>query len=375
MPGLGSISRIFGLMLIAVALLYILLKKNIKEPSLLVVLFGVFVIWGILSFFWGANPSRSISRFITNLQLLAMIWLIWELCDSKEDFLRLMQAFVLGLFVSIYDMLSVYLSFDYGYDRITAGEFNANQIAIYLALGIPFAWYMLLQNRRTIFYWFNAVYLPLAAFCLILTGSRTGMIVGLVGLSIIPFTFFRLNVTGKKTILALFAGILIFMTFNYQQIMPNIEHNIERLIETQQQIEGGHISGRGSIWRAGVRVFTENPIMGVGSGSFGISIIEYHGRHMSAHNTYLAVLVEGGMIGFIIFLFVLLVVFIPVLYIDPLDRIFYAILFATILIAMLPLHLEADKVLWTVLAFFQANAFIIIKNGGFRVVHRQIESS
>ena len=188
---------------------------------------------------------------------------------------------------------------------------------------------------------------------------------------IIPLTFFKLNIEGRRKVVSFLFVVLIFIAFSYQKIIPNIEHNIERITQTQEQIEGGQFSGRGNIWKSGLVVFSDNAFFGVGTGSYGRAITEHYGRAMGAHNTYLSVIVESGIIGIALFLLILTVAIFPVSFVNYTQKVFYTIIMLTLLVSMMPAHLETDKVLWFALSLFQGGAFLALRNGEFGVIIRE----
>ncbi len=70
--------------------------------------------------------------------------------------------------------------------------------------------------------------------------------------------------------------------------------------------KGGYTLGeRMDYWKAGLRMFPRNPIIGNGFNSFGLLYPQYRlpgaNETRSAHNNYLQVLVETGVVGFVFF--------------------------------------------------------------------------
>jgi O-antigen ligase len=371
--GLGTISRLFGLLLVGVAIIYILNKKNVKEPSILLIVTLIFIVWGLLSYLWSIHQPTTISRFVTYIQLFAMLWLIWELCDSKKDYHILMRVFVLGLFISIYDMINLYFSYNPTDFRIAATGFNPNRIAVYLAVGIPVAWYLFLNHKKGLLYWVYLSYIPLAMFCIILTASRTGLVVGIVALLIVPFTILALN--DKKIIGFLLFSIVLVATITVisSDIYSNIERNIERLATTTDGIESGEFGGRGIIWKEGVSIFKEYPLRGVGLGAGRIALGDRLGREERApHSAYISLLTDVGLIGFILFYQILIIALLPIFYIslNYTHKIFYIFLIITLLVAMIPSSLENDKVMWFILSLFQCYGYLLFKYGKFKIIKR-----
>jgi O-antigen ligase len=75
----------------------------------------------------------------------------------------------------------------------------------------------------------------------------------------------------------------------------------ERLSTIPNELRQGTLTGRTVIWGAGLEVFRAHPFLGVGAAAFRYSV----GRALSeanvAHNTFLSILVEQGVIGFSLF--------------------------------------------------------------------------
>ena len=63
------------------------------------------------------------------------------------------------------------------------------------------------------------------------------------------------------------------------------------------------MNGRETLWTAALEGFDENPILGIGAGRF----MEWSGLPTNAHNAYLQVLCEQGIIGFFLFVVPLIV--------------------------------------------------------------------
>jgi O-antigen ligase len=120
------------------------------------------------------------------------------------------------------------------------------------------------------------------------------------------FAFLLFNWKGKLAIVALIlASMIIFLTLfeNYR--------GIERFQELKTQdelLETRAVKIRLEIATIGLMLFLENPIMGVGSGSFRSETqgmgTEYNGylwAGIAPHNMYTQIIAELGIIGFLLF--------------------------------------------------------------------------
>ena len=87
------------------------------------------------------------------------------------------------------------------------------------------------------------------------------------------------------------------------QFLP--ESLTQRLFQTSEQISERDFSGRGYIWQRGWNAFlqTDAQIQGTGLKTFRTLLAQtYDGWSKAPHNTYLSTLIELGIIGFTIFL-------------------------------------------------------------------------
>lgn len=362
-PGIGTFSRLIGFASLGVALLVIILYKRVSEFPLIIIFMVLFITWNLFTYLWSIHPPRTFSRIITYSQLLAMVWLIWELCRDKNDGLLIMQAYILGAYIAIVDMLLNYFTGQSDSFRIVATGFNPNWLAISFGIGIPVAWHLIFEFKNKILFIFNLLYLPLAMFCVILTASRGGLITTLFACSIIPLSFLQLGRNPKYVItmslLFIFALIPILSTDTFL----NLGQNIERLTSTPEMIHEGRMTGRENIWRAGYTVFSENALLGVGSGCFSMSVESVFGTARAAHNAYLSVLVDAGIIGFLLFLAIIIISLTPNFNLPYNDKIFFIILIAALLIGLIPANMEANKVTWFVFGILTTKSVYLIRNG------------
>jgi len=113
--------------------------------------------------------------------------------------------------------------------------------------------------------------------------------------TILPFSFFAFNSTQFK----LHEG---------GQKENVLKERIKSIIDTSETSNQGRIA----IWKATLRSMAQNPVLGVGIGNFP-TILELNPTAIkagaSAHNLFLNVFAELGMLGFIIFLLMLYEVF------------------------------------------------------------------
>jgi O-antigen ligase len=125
---------------------------------------------------------------------------------------------------------------------------------------------------------------------------------------------------------------------------------MKRLSTTGTEIEDKRFGGRFTLWKAGVHAFVHRPVMGYGVGGFVRSITpELGDRALVAHNSFLSVLVEEGLIGLWLYLTMVVSVYFSIRRLPRIERRFAFIMFATLLTAMMPLTWEDQKAAWLIM--------------------------
>jgi len=132
-------------------------------------------------------------------------------------------------------------------------------------------------------------YLPASFAAILLTASRSGLLLGVAALTGCGIAAFRwhskaLMVATASVVLAA-AGIL--------GLAPT--GTLYRLGTATEAREYGDLNQRVNIWSAGLRAFESAPMIGHGAGSF-VSASKVAPED-TAHNTTLSTLVEGGLCG------------------------------------------------------------------------------
>jgi O-antigen ligase len=124
---------------------------------------------------------------------------------------------------------------------------------------------------------------------------------------------------------------------------------VQRLATTGESVEDLSIGGRFRIWKAGANAFARRPLMGYGVSSFKTAVTPDLGANTQiAHNSYVSVLVEEGLIGFLLYSLLLFSILLAILKLPRPERRFALILYFTTLVSMLPLTLEDHKAIWVV---------------------------
>jgi O-antigen ligase len=184
----------------------------------------------------------------------------------------------------------------------------------------------------------NFSYLPLALVTALLTGSRTSLF------AIVPAAIFIL--WPKKVVISQFIlrfVILVVSILLYLAFLPS--SIIERLASASTSISSGDIGGRVILWQETIASFIQHPIFGSGSGTLNTIIGGL------SHQTFLSILAETGLIGFVLFMCILAIVVNQAVRLPKGYSGLWLSSFFVWFIAVLSLSFEFRKVTWIFFSF------------------------
>jgi len=200
-----------------------------------------------------------------------------------------------------------------------------NAVAYIVIIFSPLGYFYLQKD------WQKAIYAILLIFLMLLNGSRTGAIVSIIqsGLIIILSNsnlsrYFKLTIIILVLLISLFniepvRKSLGYAVFGYNQRLGILLKDPELVLRTDKS----WLIRRAQVQK-GKQIFAEHPILGIGYSNFtkydvnidllkiGIykKLSKKSVQNRSAHNTYVAILAETGILGFfsIVLLFITLLV-------------------------------------------------------------------
>lgn len=353
--GLGPVARGVGLLAAGSWFGVVLATGRMRRPHPFHLVVLLFLLWNVISLIWSVNTDETLDNLETYVQLAIMVFLIWDLHTTPRKIRIGLQAYVLGAFVTVWSVISNYLA------GITTGQsgrysgfdFNENGLAMILVIGMCIAWYLAINSSQSteneqpwerFLRFVNYVFVPLAIFSVILTASRTALF------SMAPFVWFMLGSVSRLKIssrLLLTVGMITALIL-LQPLVP--QTSLDRLGTTSTELTDGDLNGRRQIWAAGIDAFLERPITGMGSGVFRTVA-----GGKVAHNTYLSILTEIGIVGFALFLGMLLVSLYQVKYQTKWMVSLWFTVFLTWAIGVSSMSWEYRKPTWLIMAFVLTN--------------------
>jgi O-antigen ligase len=303
---LGESFSLAKLTAIIVLLIWALIGFPMPKSKMLDA-FYVLLGYAILSALWGIDISNSFNQILTFLipSILVAVAMSSSIND-KDDIALYMIGYVIGCVIAA--MSGMYFrnsilndAITNGQERLTAFGADQNALAFLLTMGIVclLSYYSSGKSKKV-----RAVVLGgIGVFLLMIlsTGSRTGLVMASIVIAGFLLSQRNFNVFFIFTILII-AAIPFLISYLPQSI-------IERFMETDQLVSSGNFSDRGDIWSRAIDALShQNFVLGVGYSNFKTMFKISFGETWASHNTYLTYLAEFGVLGFFVFLYVLIVI-------------------------------------------------------------------
>lgn len=342
---IGSLAKVVGLIVAAFWAATVLIEGKFRKPHLFHGVVLLFILWNFVSIFWSPETGSTIQRVKTYSQIFLLVLIFWEVFQKPENLMAGLQAYVYGAYVPIASTIYNYINGNMAvaYEgRYSATGVNAVDLALILMMGLPVAMQLFFAagegKKGGILKLINLAYIPLAIFSIILTGSRTSLI------AVIPFGIFLVGTQKIKfdRKLLVFAILLISLL----AMLPFIPQSVtSRLSTLGSSIEAGDLGGRVALWWQAIAVFSNHPLLGLGGGTLDSAI------GSAAHNTFISILAETGIVGTILFFMILAIVFFQAMNIPNGNSGLWVAIFLTWAIGVCSLSWEFRKLTWLFLNF------------------------
>lgn len=300
---------------------YFLKKTKLDLP---LILFSLIL---ILSLFISKTKVASLQEFIIFLSYILIFFLITNNLDRKADFNSFIHLFfIISSLVSIYTIIQYYGIDPYLKDlhSLTSTIGQKNWISNYLAMIFPvlFSYFLLEQTKKNKIIYF--VLLVVLYTTLMICQSR-GIWISIIFTVlfaiyiIIKFKFYQILNRNKKWLFLLLITFLI-ITIIYSTDNPLNKSAItvpQRAISTFDE-QDPSINTRLLMWKTTFEIIKEKPLLGSGIGTFKMNYLDYQaeflkdnpyyvkysGKAGEAHNEYLQIWAELGIIGLGLFLLI-----------------------------------------------------------------------
>ncbi len=141
--------------------------------------------------------------------------------------------------------------------------------------------------------------------------------------------------------------IIVALTISFFVVRNYFPQTSIDILEKKQ----GSLNQRDMIWNEGVRIISEHIFLGVGSNAFATANKE---NGEVAHNIFLAVIAETGIVGFCLFILLLALAAYQLKYLPKWEMMFWLAILLTLMIGGFTHNIEDRKQTWLFLSFLVA---------------------
>lgn len=280
-----------------------------------VVALAALIVWVTCSIALSENYGRALSE-VSNWYVAALIFVIFATTLRTERDVRLVvAAFVFGAVMSVSIGLaatglqpvdSAIETATHTEGRLKGGSSDPNYLAAGIVPAIVLAAGLATTTRSALWRWAIGMAVAVLAIGLAATQSRGGFLalIAAAAAALVLVRRHRMQILAGLALLAGFVALMLATT-------PGAWERVTRM-------DGGG-NGRSDLWTVAWRVGQEHPVTGVGISDFAAEAHRYVRRpgqlteaaqivdrpHV-AHNTYLQVLTELGVVGLALFVALLL---------------------------------------------------------------------
>jgi len=276
--------------------------SRLRHP--IIPLFVVLIAWLYVESLWSLDqPSQS--EFISYyVKFLLAIWLVYRSADSADSVRLIMWTYALGCF---YFGWIAYTSYEGGRFEDFGGsgidEANAGALTLVIGTFMIASLFLASDNAR------KGVLIVVAAFVLngmVTTISRSAFLAVVIG-GLVYIWFSPVKYAARIRVLSVLAVVMFTMLTG-----PSYWARVQSLKQAGQDVEGVDTgSGRIVLVQAQLRMWEKHPL-GCGANCTVVLSPNYlDEKHLdrgarASHNTYMTMLVEHGLPGIFLYLFMLL---------------------------------------------------------------------
>jgi O-antigen ligase len=352
---LFSLPKFSGIFLFGVSLVVFFMKGVHTHYGIFHIAVLAYTSWLIISMVWSPNFSASVEIAITTFQLMLLPFILSLLIDNKNKLFWVYEGFVLGCMVATARLTVNYLhgaTSAHHWNRYVIANLEIDTLSVILAFSIPLAAYLLTQSNHKLLKLVNLFAIPFIMFGIFLTGTRTGFIVAMLGIAYWLFTHRKSSATIKILIAVVsLASIIVILNF-----AP--KYSVNRIFSAGKSIKSGTLNYRTVIWKGTISQWKKSPIVGCGLGGLGVVLSKEHINFDAAHNTYLHLLAENGIIGLLFYLLILLSLLYYILQASFEDKIFLLTLLMILMISQISLHQQLEKTTWIIFSLIVIHAYL-----------------
>lgn len=277
--------------------------------------------------FLNNNAGIKKGNYMTTVKFFLFLIIAYLICNSISDlskcvkyiiafgFVHVAATYLFFLMPSLYKYMHRVWGFwpsgtrngGMGYKAALSNHYSGNGIVLAITYMALFAVLMLGKEKL------NKRQMRMAIACfaisfiaVILTSKRAHLLFGLIAILFVYYFSNPKKMKSRAFILILLGGIAIPVILFLSTRIPLLNDTLSRF---QDMDDDSHLTNRFALWEHAFQMFKNKPLLGNGWMSFryDYSIYFYNGQgtqgeYINAHNVYIQLLAEVGIVGFLLYM-------------------------------------------------------------------------
>lgn len=274
-------------------------KGKIKNNKIIYLIWKcMFLIWSFFSLFWAEYSSNVIALIVSVLEVTMVGFGVILYIDDNTKIDRILNFVKIGSLILIARMIMQVPFNAWGTDRVGIyigyGGNGAANVLSYAAL-LMYYYYKKTNKKQNIIY--SIIFVAFALLC----GSKKAVIIVIIGIGLQMILNSNKPIQTFKNVIkvVLIVLTLTFAIMNFEPLYNVLGIRFEKMFLALSGQTGGDMSTKDRILFAEVayNVFKNHPLLGVGLDNYRY----YNYMQYYAHNNYLELVADLGIIGFILY--------------------------------------------------------------------------
>lgn len=285
--GSGTIAALVAMGLTFLSLLFTKRQGLGQEGKLL--LFGTLYL--LLTQMILLPDTGKLSKYLSQMFITAMMFSI-TITDDEHLYLKKVYevSMVVYSVIIIRSIMLNPLAYVHASIPLFDALFDPNFIGLPIVLGTTFLLDDILHSSKKLLAVLYSVGFLVCVLAIVQTSSRGNLLGLAISTGLVVFNYLKDNRKSKKTYFII-ALVMIAIAYMMQKLMAGFEDNFARMTDVGE----GADNNRFYLWNHSIEMFLNNIMFGAGLGA----VAQTYGH--ASHNTYLELLSETGIIGFIIY--------------------------------------------------------------------------
>jgi O-antigen ligase len=312
-------------------------KKNIFVFNIQTKAVLFFLFLSDVSLFFAQNYSWAARKLLYLFSIFPIYFVAVNILDKREKIIKSLRILVLsGATLSIFGIFQFFLQFFWNFEKISKAYVNyigpifwgenltqmvskypswfvgisgqnyfrsiatfpdPHSLSLFLGMMLPLSVALFfLENKKIWAFSFGTIFLAN-----VLTFSRGGYLAITSGVIVFILLFWR-RIEGKHKLMASATAIFFVLMFSVPGPVSG------RFASSFSPKEGSN-AGRINMWQRSLEIIKEKPMFGTGIGNFSLAVdnaADYR-NPIYAHNTYLDIAVEEGILASLVWMFILFI--------------------------------------------------------------------